>query len=105
MYGDKITDSMSKAINETNRRRAIQIAYNNEHGITPKTIKKDIMDTIHGKETKKFASDYIKKKKHSVKDKQKMIASLEKEMKEAARTLNFERAAELRDIIMELKAE
>ena len=105
MYGDKITDSMSKAINETNRRRAIQIAYNNEHGITPKTIKKDIMDTIHGKETKKFASDYIKKKKHSVKDKQKMIASLEKEMKEADRTLNFERAAELRDIIMELKAE
>lgn len=105
MYGDKITDSMSKAINETNRRRAIQIAYNNEHGITPKTIKKDIMDTIHGKETKKFASDYIKKKKHSVKDKQKMIASLEKEMKDAARTLNFERAAELRDIIMELKAE
>ena len=105
MYGDKITDSMSKAINETNRRRAIQIAYNNEHGITPKTLKKDIMDTIHGKETKKFASDYIKKKKHSVKDKQKMIASLEKEMKEAARTLNFERAAELRDIIMELKAE
>lgn len=105
MYGDKITDSMSKAINETNRRRAIQIAYNTEHGITPKTIKKDIMDTIHGKETKKFASDYIKKKKHSVKDKQKMIASFEKEMKEAARTLNFERAAELRDIIMELKAE
>ena len=105
MYGDKITDSMAKAINETNRRRAIQIAYNTKHNITPKTIKKDIMDTIHGKETKKFASDYIKKKKHSVKDKQKMIASLEKEMKEAARTLNFERAAELRDIIMELKAE
>ena len=105
MYGDKITDSMAKAINETNRRRAIQIAYNTEHNITPKTIKKDIMDTIHGKETKKFASDYIKKKKHNIKDKQKMIASLEKEMKEAARTLNFERAAELRDIIMELKAE
>ena len=105
MYGDKITDSMAKAINETNRRRAIQIAYNTKHNITPKTIKKDIMDTIHGKETKKFASDYIKKKKHNIKDKQKMIASLEKEMKEAARTLNFERAAELRDIIMELKAE
>lgn len=105
MYGDKITDSMTKAINETNRRRAIQIAYNKEHNIVPKTIKKEIMDTIHGKETKKFASDYIKKKKHSVKDKEKMIASLEKEMKEAARTLNFERAAELRDIIMELKAE
>ena len=104
MYADKMTDSMTKAINETNRRRSIQEAYNAEHNIVPKTIRKEITETIHGKETKKSVSDYLHKKKHTVKETEKMIAELEKQMKEAARTLNFERAAELRDIILELKA-
>ena len=104
MYADKMTDSMTKAINETNRRRSIQEAYNAEHNIVPKTIRKEITETIHGKEKKKSISDYLHKKKHTVKETEKMIAELEKQMKEAARTLNFERAAELRDIILELKA-
>lgn len=105
MYGDVMTDSMKKAIEETNRRRAIQEAYNKEHGIIPRTIIKEVQEAIHGKETKEATSKYLKKKNHTVKDKDKLIASLEKEMKDAARELNFERAAELRDIIIEIKAE
>ena len=105
MYGDVLTDSMKKAIDETNRRRAIQEEYNKEHNIIPKTIIKSVAEAIHGKETKEATSKYLKKKKHSAKDKAELIASLEKEMKEAAKLLNFERAAELRDIIIEIKAE
>ncbi|MBR3227716.1 MAG: UvrB/UvrC motif-containing protein, partial [Erysipelotrichaceae bacterium] len=105
MYGDVITQSMAKAIDETNRRRSIQEAYNREHGITPRTIIKEVAEVIHGKETREATSRYLKKKNHSQKDKQKLLATLEKEMREAARTLNFERAAELRDIILEIKAE
>ena len=105
MYADTITDSMQIAIDETNRRRAIQEEYNRVHNIIPKTIIKDVYETIHGKETKKQTSAYLKKKSHTKKDKEALIASLEKEMKEAARVLNFERAAELRDIILEIKAE
>lgn len=105
MYGDVLTDSMKKAIDETNRRRAIQEEYNKEHNIIPKTIIKNVAEAIHGKETKEATSKYLKKKKHSTKDKAELIASLEKEMKEAAKLLNFERAAELRDIIIEIKAE
>ena len=105
MYGDVLTDSMKKAIDETNRRRAIQEEYNKEHNIIPKTIIKNVAEAIHGKETKEATSKYLKKKKHSAKDKAELIASLEKEMKEAAKLLNFERAAELRDIIIEIKAE
>lgn len=105
MYGDVLTDSMKKAIDETNRRRAIQEEYNKEHSIIPKTIIKNVAEAIHGKETKEATSKYLKKKKHSAKDKAELIASLEKEMKEAAKLLNFERAAELRDIIIEIKAE
>ncbi len=104
MYGDKMTDSMSKAINETNRRRAIQEEYNLKHNIVPKTIIKEVAEVIHGKESKEVTSKYLKKKNHSVKDKEKLITSLTKEMNEAAKSLNFERAAELRDIILELKA-
>ena len=104
MYGDKMTDSMSRAINETNRRRAIQEEYNLKHNIVPKTIIKDVAEVIHGKESKEATSKYLKKKTHSVKDKEKLIISLTKEMNEAAKSLNFERAAELRDIILELKA-
>ena len=105
MYADTITESMNKAINETNRRREIQEAYNTEHNITPQTIIKDIQEVIHGKETKEMTKSYLKKKNHTNKDKQKLIASLEAEMKDAAKHLNFEKAAELRDIILEIKAE
>lgn len=105
MYGDNITASMQKAIDETKRRRDIQIAYNETHGIVPKTIKKAITEAIHGKETKAIASRYMKKKTKTKKERAALIASLEKEMKEAAKLMNFERAAELRDIIFELKAD
>ena len=105
MYGDKMTDSMKKAIEETNRRRAIQIAYNEEHHITPTTIVKDIGEAIHGKETQEMAARYMKKKsKLGKKEQQKLIDNHEKEMKDAARVLDFERAAELRDMLLELKA-
>ncbi len=106
MFADTITESMQKAIDETNRRRSVQNAYNVEHNITPKTVKKDIADAIHGKETKEMAMQYMKKKtKTSKKSREELIASLEKEMKEAARVLDFERAAQLRDMVFELKSE
>ncbi len=106
MYGDTITDSMRKAIDETSRRRTIQEAYNKEHGIVPKTISKPVEEAIHGKETKEMAAKYLKKKtKLSKQDKATMIAGIEAEMKEAAKALDFERAAELRDMLFELKAE
>ena len=104
MYADKVTDSMQIAIDETNRRRAIQEAYNKEHNIVPKTIVKQISDPIHGKETKEMTYRYMKKHSKSAKETDKLISNLEKEMKEAARVLDFERAMELRDIIMEIKA-
>lgn len=104
LYADRMTDSMNKAITETNRRRAIQEAHNKEHGITPRTIIKEIREAIHGKETKEMAASYMSKKsKLSQKSKEELIISLEKEMREAARVLDFERAAELRDVMMELK--
>lgn len=106
MYGDHITESMQKAIDETNRRREIQEAYNKEHHIIPQTIHKEIHDLIQGKETMEEASSLLQKgKKSPQKAKKKLIADLEKEMKEAAKVLDFERAMELRDIIMELKGE
>ncbi len=106
MYADNMTDSMNKAITETNRRRAIQMAYNEQHGITPKTIIKDIHEAIAGKETKEMAARYMKKKsKTAKKDKAELMKNLEKEMRDAAKVLDFERAAELRDILMELRAE
>lgn len=103
MYGDSITESMEYAITETARRRAIQMAYNKEHGIMPQTIIKPIREVVHSKETKEMAAKYIAKRKLSKKDTAAYIADLEKEMKEAAGALDFERAAELRDMIMELK--
>ena len=106
MYADTMTDSMSKAIDETNRRRKIQEAYNKEHGITPKTIMKDVQEVMHSKETQQMTANYLKKKnKMSKKDKEKLLSSLEKEMKQAAKALDFERAAELRDILIELRNE
>ena len=104
LYADNMTDSMRNAIEETNRRRSIQEAYNKEHGITPTTIKKEIRDAIHGRETREMTASYMKKKTKKDKiAKEELLASLEKEMKEAARVLDFERAAELRDIIIELR--
>ena len=105
LYADRITDSIEKAISETNRRREIQIAYNEEHNITPTTIIKEIHDVIRGKETQKMAKEYLtKRQKFDRKAQEELILSLEKEMHEAAKVLDFERAAELRDIILELKS-
>lgn len=108
MYGDKITDSMDKAIKETERRRAIQIAYNEKHGITPQTIRKKVRDVIEATRVAESKSEYLADVgtgKMSKRDRQAMIGRLEAEMKEAAKNLQFERAAELRDAILELKAE
>ena len=106
MYADVMTDSMKAAIQETERRRSIQEAYNKEHGIVPHTVKRKVEYVIRGKETQDMASKYIKKKaKMAKKDKSALIADMQKEMKEAAAALDFERAAELRDMIFELQSE
>ncbi len=106
MYADTITDSMRKSIDETNRRRAIQETYNKEHNITPKTIIKDVQEVMHSKETQQMTANYLKKKnKMSKKEKDKLLSQLEKEMKLAAKALDFERAAELRDMLIELRNE
>jgi len=109
MYADNITDSMKKAIEETKRRRTLQMAYNEEHGITPKTIVKKIPDVIRATQVAEEEESYVTKatkgKKLTKVEKEQLLASLEVEMKEAAKALDFERAAELRDTIFELKAE
>ncbi|WP_277534844.1 excinuclease ABC subunit UvrB [Cohnella rhizosphaerae] len=108
MYGDKITDSMAKAIGETERRRAIQTAYNEKHGITPQTIRKKVRDVIEATKVAEQKSAYLTGledvDKLSKKDRQSVINRLEAEMKDAAKNLQFERAAELRDALLELKA-
>ncbi|MDM5332468.1 excinuclease ABC subunit UvrB [Ureibacillus composti] len=109
MYADNMTDSMKKAIDETKRRRTIQEAYNKEHGITPKTIQKKIPELIRATQATEEEETYVTKvtkgKKLTKSELEKLIASLEVEMKEAAKALDFERAAELRDTIFELKTE
>ena len=105
MYADNITESMQTAIDETNRRRNIQQKYNSEHNITPKSIVKELNEVIHSKETLEMSKKYRQKHKHSKAEKEKMMASIEAEMKQAAKQLNFERAAELRDILYELRDE
>ncbi len=109
MYADNMTDSMKKAIEETKRRRALQMAYNEEHGITPKTIVKKIPDVIRATQVAEEEETYVAKatkgKKLTKAEKEQLLATLELEMKEAAKALDFERAAELRDTIFELKAE
>lgn len=108
MYGDKITDSMEKAIGETERRRTIQLAYNEKHGITPQTIRKKVRDVIEATKVAEQKSSYLtgaeSVDKMSKKERQSLIQRLEAEMKEAAKTLQFERAAELRDALLELRA-
>ncbi|MBB6450352.1 excinuclease ABC subunit B [Geomicrobium halophilum] len=105
MYADKETRSMEVAISETNRRRSIQEAYNEEHGITPKTIEKAVPQTIQATVAAEDQESYVAPKdKNLTKDeKEKLITQVEDEMKEAAKLLDFERAAELRDTLIELK--
>lgn len=107
MYADKITNSMDVALKETARRRTIQAAYNQQHGITPKTIEKDIPDSIKATLAAETDGEYTASPltKLSKKDRAAVIKRMEVEMKEAAKALNFERAAELRDLVIELKAE
>ena len=120
MYADHITDSMQAAISETNRRRAKQQAYNQEHGIVPKTIVKDVKDIISSvlpQQAERFQTTYgghkdgafgVRKSIDAGKlrkgEREKLLRSLEKEMKEAARRLEFEEAAQLRDAIMEIRS-
>ena len=100
MYADELTESMEKAITETNRRREIQQAYNKEHGITPKTIKKSIRDTIKATVVEDIQSEYDIKEDESMED---IIAKLTDEMLKHATSMEFEKAAELRDKIKELE--
>ena len=104
MYADSVTGSMERAITETNRRRELQLAYNKEHGIVPKTIIKDIRDVIEIS-SKAEVDDKAAKKKMSKKEKDELIAKLTVQMKEAAKLLEFEHAAYLRDKINELKGQ
>ena len=108
MYADHITHSMQIAIDETKRRRAIQEAYNEKHGITPQTIVKEIREAIRAtKESEENTKNETaaRAKKLTKKEKEKMLIQLEKDMKEAAKALDFERAAELRDLLLELQGE
>jgi excinuclease ABC subunit B len=103
MYADSISESMQKAISETERRRKIQNEFNIKHGIIPKTIIKEVRDVISNIDDNKV--DPIKKEKLSKKETQDLMIKIEQEMKEAAKQLDFERAMELRDILFEMKAE
>ncbi len=109
LYGDAMTESMTKAIEETNRRRTLQIAYNAQHGITPKTIRKHIRDVIEATKATnpqlKTVNEEIQWDKLSQADRQQWIKRLEQQMKEAAKALQYERAAELRDALLELQAD
>ncbi|MEC1724080.1 excinuclease ABC subunit UvrB [Schinkia azotoformans] len=108
MYADKITNSMRIALDETKRRRTIQEEFNEKHGITPRTIQKEIRDVIRATMAAEEQETYVAEKpkaKLSKQEREKLIINVEKEMKEAAKALDFERAAELRDLLLELKAE
>ena len=104
MYADRITDSMSVAISETNRRRAIQEAFNEQHGIIPQSVKKEVRDVIAAVIPVETRSESKSPDKMSRREREKMIKTLEKDMRQASRRLEFEHAAQLRDLIMELHA-
>jgi excinuclease ABC subunit B len=103
MYADMISEAMRDAIEETSRRRKIQEAYNEEHGIVPKTIVKEIREVISNVD--ESVDDKTGTVKMSKKEKQNLIIKIEEEMKLAAKNLDFEKAMELRDILFELKSE
>jgi excinuclease ABC subunit B len=105
MYADTITDSMRRAMGETERRREIQMAYNTEHGITPKTIEKRVKELIETTKVAETPAAYKADRIGSMNrnDMLELAANLEKEMRLASRQLEFERAAELRDMIVELR--
>ena len=107
LYADKMTNSMELAIGETNRRREIQQQYNEKYSITPTTIKKKVREGIRATVAAEDGEEYTvpKQGKMTKQERAKVIENVETEMKEAARELNFERAAELRDLLLELKAE
>nr|MBO2469484.1 excinuclease ABC subunit B [Bacillota bacterium] len=108
LYADRMTEAMRRAIAETERRRKKQIAYNKAHGITPQTVRKAVRDIIQATHAAEATADYLPEKEYArmtKREKQALIQRLEKEMKEAARRLEFERAAELRDLLLELKAD
>ncbi|MCL2548562.1 MAG: excinuclease ABC subunit UvrB [Symbiobacteriaceae bacterium] len=106
MYADNMTNSMERAISETNRRRSMQMAYNEEHGIIPQSIQKSVrsvIDTIVREETDRqqlSAAQVTKMKSHEYKE---LVSQIEREMREAAKSLEFEHAAELRDLLLEIK--
>ena len=100
MYGDELTQSMEKAIRETNRRRAIQEQYNKEHNITPQTIKKDVRDSISAIKVEDIGVEFKVNKDEDIKD---VITRLTDEMLKFAADMEFEKAAEVRDKIKELE--
>jgi excinuclease ABC subunit B len=113
MYADDVTDSMRRAINETNRRRALQLDYNREHGIDPQTIRKRVSDILELVQSREAPG--VERRRREVADRKpidlpaedlgRLIQSLEAEMREAAADLRFEYAARLRDEIAELRRE
>ncbi|MGB9838975.1 excinuclease ABC subunit UvrB [Thermovenabulum sp.] len=108
MYADTITESMAKAINETNRRRKIQMEYNKKHGITPETVRKGIRELIEATKAAEDKMEYLPDKdinKMTKKEIKALLEKLEKEMKDAAKNLEFEKAAKIRDIIFEINAQ
>ena len=100
MYADNMSDAMNNAIKETKRRREIQEAYNEEHGIIPETIKKDVKDVVTNIVTEEKEVEVMNKAQ-----KKQYIEDLEKEMREAAKNLDFERAMMLRDLMFEMSVE
>ena len=103
LYGDRVTNSMKKAIDETNRRRTIQLAYNKKHGITPQTIRKEIKRGLADEFRARKAAQEAVHFSDSEYDRTELITHMEKEMLAAAEALEFEKAARLRDEIAELK--
>lgn len=105
MYAERVTDSMQRAMDETARRRELQMKYNEEHGITPQTIKKEIRDLIAiTKKTESGEVEEVDAERMTKKERKKLVAKLEKEMQEAAASLDFEAAAQLRDMVLEIRA-